>query len=140
MQAFVRISDSQIRIRAEVSQPDIVIVLDPGLLHIIKVTSGLKKGGLIVVNTKDVNSIPEEITHGWKVATIDADSIAREVLGVPIVNTTMLGAAIKASGVVLIESIEEPLKERFGKIAEKNLNAMKRAYDETLIKEPVSNG
>ena len=140
MQAFVRISDSQIRIRAEVSQPDIVIVLDPGLLHIIKVTSGLKKGGLIVINTKDVNSIPEEITHGWKVATIDADSIAREVLGVPIVNTTMLGAAIKASGVVLIESIEEPLKERFGKIAEKNLNAMKRAYDETLIKEPVSNG
>ena len=140
MQAFVRISNSPIRIRAEVAQPDIVIVLDPGLLKIINVTAGLKKSGMVVINTKDVESIPKEVSSGWQVASIDADSIAREMLGVPIVNTTMLGAAIKASGVVKIESIETPLKERFGKIAEKNLNAMKRAYDETLIKEPVSHG
>ena len=140
VQAFVRISNSPIRIRAEVAQPDIVIVLDPGLLKIINVTAGLKKSGMVVINTKDVESIPKEVSSGWQVASIDADSIAREMLGVPIVNTTMLGAAIKASGVVKIESIETPLKERFGKIAEKNLNAMKRAYDETLIKEPVSHG
>jgi len=54
---------------------------------------------------------------------------------VPIVNTTMLGALIKASGVVKLESIDEPLKKRFGKLAEKNFNAMKRAYEEALVKE-----
>jgi pyruvate ferredoxin oxidoreductase gamma subunit len=51
----------------------------------------------------------------------------------------MLGALIKASGVIKLESISEPLKHRFGKLAEKNLNAMKRAYEETQVKEMVIN-
>ena len=36
---------------------------------------------------------------------------------------------------VKLESVAEPLKQRFGKLAEKNISAMKRAYDETLVKE-----
>jgi pyruvate ferredoxin oxidoreductase gamma subunit len=51
----------------------------------------------------------------------------------------MLGALIKASAVVKLESLAEPLKKRFGKLAEKNLAAMKRAYDETHVKEMVTN-
>jgi pyruvate ferredoxin oxidoreductase gamma subunit len=41
--------------------------------------------------------------------------------------------------VVKLESLAEPLKKRFGKLAEKNLAAMKRAYDETQVKEMVTN-
>jgi len=137
VQAFVRISDQPIRIRAEVTEPDIVMVLDPGLLHIVKVTAGLKKDGLMVVNTRDPGTIPAEIKSAWRVASIDANTIAREVLGVPIVNTTMLGALIKASGAIKMESIEIPLKDRFGKLAEKNLKAMTRAFEETVVKEPA---
>ena len=51
----------------------------------------------------------------------------------PIVNTTMLGALIKATGIVRLESLEEPLQERFGKVAAKNIDAMKRAYEETVV-------
>ena len=80
---------------------------------------------------------PRISAQNYRVAVIDANHIAREVLGVPIVNTTMLGALIKASGVIKLESIAEPLKHRFGKLAEKNLAAMKRAYDETQVKEMV---
>jgi pyruvate ferredoxin oxidoreductase gamma subunit len=138
VQAFIRISDKQIRIRADVTEPDIVVVLDPGLLKIVKVTAGLKKNGLVVVNAKSMDIVPQEIRDNYRVAVIDANLVAKEVLGVPIVNTTMLGALIKASGVVKMESIVEPLKHRFGKIAEKNLNAMKRAYDETQVKELVT--
>ncbi len=139
MQAFIRICDKQIRIRADVTEPDIVVVLDPGLLKIVKVTAGLKKNGLVVVNAKSMDVVPKEIQDNYRVAVIDANLIAKEVLGAPIVNTTMLGALIKASGIVNMESIVEPLKHRFGKIAEKNLNAMKRAYDETQVKEMVTN-
>ena len=139
MQAFIRICDKQIRIRADVTEPDIVVVLDPGLLKIVKVTAGLKKNGLVVVNAKSMDVVPKEIQDNYRVAVIDANLIAKEVLGAPIVNTTMLGAIIKASGIVNMESIVEPLKHRFGKIAEKNLNAMKRAYDETQVKEMVTN-
>ena len=65
-----------------------------------------------------------------RVATVDAERIANEELGRPITNTTMLGALVKVTGVIKPESIEEPLKKRFGRIAEKNLNAFKRAYEE----------
>ncbi|MEE8194233.1 MAG: 2-oxoacid:acceptor oxidoreductase family protein [Dehalococcoidales bacterium] len=134
VQAFVRIdSHNPIRLRAEVTEPDIVVVLDPGLLNIVNVTSGLKEGGLLVVNTR--RDIAPELRAGWRVATIDATTIARELLGVPIVNTTMIGALVKASGVVKLESLFEPLRSRFGRLAEKNINAMKKAYEETLVKE-----
>jgi pyruvate ferredoxin oxidoreductase gamma subunit len=135
VQAFIRISDKPIRIRAEVTQPDIVVVLDPSLLQIAKVTSGLKAGGLVVVNAKTAASVPQEIREHYRIATIDANRIARETLGAPIVNTTMLGALIKASGIISLDSVTEPLKHRFGKVAEKNVNAMKRAFEETSIEE-----
>jgi len=43
------------------------------------------------------------------------------VLGVNIVNTTMLGALLKATGVVEMEAVKEPLQERFGRLAERSL-------------------
>jgi pyruvate ferredoxin oxidoreductase gamma subunit len=134
VQAFVRTDDKPIRIRAEVRQPDVVVVLDPGLLSIVDISSGLKEKGVIIVNTK---STPEEIKsrfgNRWSVATIDASAIAIKTLGVPIVNTTMLGAIVKVTGVVKMSSLEEPLKHRFGERAGRNLEACKRAYEMTVI-------
>jgi pyruvate ferredoxin oxidoreductase gamma subunit len=123
-------------VRAEITEPDIVVVLDPGLLNIVKVTSGLKEGGTLVINTRgSFEDIESGLGAKWQLAIIDATSIARELLGVPIVNTTMIGGLIKATEVVKLESLFEPTKKRFGRLAEKNINAMKKAYEETLIKE-----
>ncbi len=135
--AFDRISPREpIRVRAEVKEPDVVIVLDPTLLRVINVTSGLKDTGLLIINTrKTPQDIKSALGKQWQLALIDAFSIARELLGVPIVNTTMLGALLRATGVVEMESLIEPLKERFGRLAERNINAMKRAYQETVIQE-----
>jgi len=135
--AFVRTdAERPIRVRSEVIQPDIVVVLDPGLLRIVNVTAGLKDGGMVVINTaKQSKQIRQEFGIKGPLATIDATRIARELLGVPIVNTTMIGALLKATGVVKSESLLEPLKHRFGRLAEKNIAAMKRAYQETLVEE-----
>ena len=135
--AFDRISrQDPIRVRAEVKEPDVVIVLDPTLLRVINVTSGLKDTGLLIINTrKTPRDIKSELGNQWQLALVDAFSIARELLGVPIVNTTMLGALLRATGVVEMESLIEPLKERFERLAERNINAMKRAYQETVIQE-----
>ncbi|MBA7618091.1 Pyruvate synthase subunit PorC [subsurface metagenome] len=134
--AFVRInSDEPIRVRAEVAEPDVVVVLDPGLLRIENVTSGLKANGMVVVNTKkQPEQIRQEFSINWSLATVDATTIARELLGVPIVNTSMVGALLRATGVVKLESLFEPLRQRFGRLAERNINAMKRAYEETLVR------
>jgi len=135
--AFDRIDpEKPIRVRAEIREPDVVIVLDPTLLTVVNVTSGLKSGGVLLINTsKDFAAIQKDFPGNWKLALVDASKIAREVLGVPIVNTTMLGAMLKVVDVVKMESLVEPVKERFDRLAEKNLNAMKRAFAETMVKE-----
>lgn len=137
--AFVRISQNKpIKVRAEITQPDVVVVLDPGLLSIVKVTAGLKPDGIVIINTKkSAEQIQKEFGINSTIATVNATRIARETIGVPITNTTMVGAVIKATGVVKAESLLEPLQHRFGRLADKNFAAMKRAYEETLIKEQV---
>ena len=135
--AFDRIDNhSPIRVRAEIREPDVVIVLDHTLLSVVKVTAGLKPKGILIINTsKDFAAIEKDFGSDWKLALVDANTIAREVLGVTIVNTTMLGALLKAIEVVKMDSLIEPIKERFGRIAEKNINAVKRAFAETKVKE-----
>lgn len=137
VQAFDRINSSKpIRVRADVDEPDIVIVLDPTLLRIIDVTSGLKDSGILVVNTsRTMAEVEAEFGTKWKLAAVDAIKIAREELGVPIVNTTMLGALLRAIAVVKTDSLVVPLQQRFERLAERNINAMKRAFEETVVKE-----
>ena len=97
-------------------------------------TDGLKDNGVLIVNTRKP---PAELkaTYGdqWKVATVDASTIARETIGVPIVNTTMLGAILKETNLVNISSLEEPLQERFGDRAARNLKACQAAYERTQV-------
>ena len=135
--AFNRINATEpIRTRSEVSTPDVVIVLDSSLLSIVNPTSGLKKDGVLIINTKkSTEEIRSESGITGRLATVDANTIAQESLGVPIVNTTMIGALIKVTDIIKLESMKEPLERRFGKLAERNLKAMERAYKETLIGE-----
>ena len=134
--AFVRISNEQIRLRAEITEPDIVVVLDPSLLRMINVASGLKARGTFLVNSrKSAEEIKSEFGIKQRLATVDATRIARELLGVPITNTTMIGALIKVTNVVDLESLVNPLKKRFHRLADRNIDAMKRAYEETMVKE-----
>jgi pyruvate ferredoxin oxidoreductase gamma subunit len=135
--AFNRVSESEhIRTRAAVTQPDIVVVLDPGLLGIIDVTSGLKDGGTLIVNSsKRLVDIKLEIGGPWRLAVVNATTIALELLKVPIVNTTMLGALVKTTDIVKLDSLLGPIEERFGKLAQRNIEACKKAYEETSVAE-----
>ncbi len=135
--AFDRISAKQpIRVRAEITEPDVVVVLDPSLLNVVNVTSGLKKKGVLIINTsRPLQDVEPKFGNKWQLAVIDATKIARELLGVNIVNTTMLGALVKATGVVKLDSLLDPIEHRFERLAERNINAMKRAFEETVIKE-----
>ncbi len=129
--AFNRIDDHHIKIRSQIYNPDVVVVLDESLIGMVNVADGLKPEGVLIVNTaKTAKEIAEITKFKGKIATVDGSSIAWKELGVPITNTTMLGAVIKCTNAVKIESVKEPVDHRFGRIANKNLAAMKRAYDE----------
>lgn len=136
VQAFVRVAGQQIRVRSSITEPDVVVVLDPGLLKIVDVTSGLKSGGIVVINTtKTAQQIRDEFKIKARIATVGAVKIAQEVLGVPITNTTMIGAMLRARDIVKIESLSDPLKQRFGRLGDRNIESMKRAYAETIVEE-----
>jgi pyruvate ferredoxin oxidoreductase gamma subunit len=132
--AFCRISDEPIRIRANIYEPDIVVVLDSSLLKIVNVAAGLKPNGILITTSKDA---PEKVKGDLKIkqrlAVVDAAKIAMEVLGLPITNTTLLGSLVRAWEVVKKESFVHPLKERFGRIAEKNIAAFEQAYQATVL-------
>jgi pyruvate ferredoxin oxidoreductase gamma subunit len=134
VQAFNRVDTKEpVRIRADVTTPDVVVVLDPSLLSIVNVTSGLKKGGKVVVNTKKTaQQIKTEFKINFPVAVVNATKIAKEVLGVNIVNTTVLGAVIKVTGVVKKESTYSPLQKRFGKLGDRNIKTMETAYEQVI--------
>jgi len=128
--AFNRIADKPIKIRSGIYEPDVVVVLDPSLIGLVNVLDGLKKEGLLVINTtKAPEIIRHQLNYKGRMGILDATSIAREELGVSIANTTMIGAVIKATGAISIESVNEPVKERFGRLADRNIKALRRAFE-----------
>ncbi|MGR3319697.1 MAG: pyruvate ferredoxin oxidoreductase subunit gamma [Candidatus Anammoxibacter sp.] len=136
VQAFARISDKQIRLRSQVYNPDYIIVQDPTLLSVIDVFSGMKKKGLVIINSKKK---PSEFKKGSSAAasatimTIPAAEIAMEILGRPIMNTTLLGAFSAASKAISLEGIQKALCNKFSQdIADKNFQAAQKAYDYIL--------
>ena len=134
--AFLRISNEFIRTRTPIDEPDVVVVLDPGLLHAVDVTSGLKKSGKIVINSrKPPTELKSEFGFQWPVAAVNATAIAKETIGVPITNTAVIGALLKVTEAVKLDSVVEQLHERFGARASGNIEAMKRACQETVIEE-----
>ncbi len=134
--AFARVDDRPVRVRYKVYAPDVVIVLDPSLLDIANPTEGIRASGTLIINSsKQPEELKKELSYTGRIAVVDAGRIAREVLGLPITNTTMVGALLKGANLLSVAALEEPFKSRFGKIASRNIEAMKRAFEETTVVE-----
>lgn len=132
--AYLRVSDAPICLREKIDHPDVVVVLDPSLMATVDVCEGLKQGGTLLINSPASRAGEFDALRGrYRLALADADRIALEVLGVPIVNTAMVGALVKTTGIVQRASLEEPLRHRFGRLAEKNLKAIERAGEEAVL-------
>jgi pyruvate ferredoxin oxidoreductase gamma subunit len=93
LRAFTRISDRPIRRHDGVTDPDLVVVIEPSVLHEVDVTEGLKPGGVLLVNAEEV---PPELA-GLPVRLVPATRLAAEQ-GTTFANIVMLGAAASALG------------------------------------------
>jgi pyruvate ferredoxin oxidoreductase gamma subunit len=140
IRTFTRISDSAINIHSPVSNPEIVVVIDPTLLETVDVTEGLGDDGILVVNTPEGPSAIRKKTgfKKGKVATCDATKISLDTLGIPMPNTPMIGALLKVNPVVPVETLEEKVRHKFlKKIGEEktnaNIKAIRRAYEEVKV-------
>lgn len=131
VEAYCRIDERPIHVRQQVYEPDMLIVLDSSLFEAVDVTKGLKKGGIIIVNT---NKKPEElgISKNFKIHTADATMVALKIFSADIVNTPMLGAFAAATKMIRVESIYKAVEERFAgkeKLIQLNKEAVKEVYD-----------
>lgn len=138
IKGYTRISDGPVKMHSAVYHPDIVIVLDPTLLEAIDVCEGLKEKGVVIVNTPlspaELESQQQSL-KGKNLWTIDGNSISRDEIGRAIPNMPMLGALIKATGIVKLETVKENIKKEFSRkftpqVLEGNLKAVERAYRE----------
>lgn len=136
VQAFLRLQEEYIDLRCEVYTPDHVIVLDPSLLNSVDVTKGLKKGGTILLNSdRDPKTFTE--FSDFKVGTIDASAIAvKHGLGSrqhPIVNTAILGAFARQTGLCSIDSVAEAIIGEVPFKLEENAQASRDAFDQIMM-------
>lgn len=131
--AFLRIDREPIQLRVNIYRPDHLVVLDPTLIGAVDLTSGLKPNGWILINS---HQSPEafEGLRGFRIATVDATSIAIQYgLGSrtnPIVNTAILGAFSKITGLVGIDSIALAIREEIPVRKDENARAAREAYHE----------
>jgi pyruvate ferredoxin oxidoreductase gamma subunit/2-oxoisovalerate ferredoxin oxidoreductase gamma subunit len=137
VRAFARISDEEIHLRSEIYTPDIVIVLDESIMDVIDITTGLKKEGTLLINTRRK---PDEFSFSktFKVATVDATAIAlhHEILvgGIPVVNTPILGAVPRILNQVTLPSIQKVITKKWKTdLAKRNVAATKDAYEQTEV-------
>lgn len=137
--AYLRFDDKTIRRHTNIYNPDCVICIDPTLPESVNIFDGVADNSTLVMCTK--KSL-EEIKIDPKIKKVglcDGVSIALEVIGrrPPITNTIMLGALIKTTGIIAIESINNSMGEMAFRdaILEKNIEAAKKGYDETKLYE-----
>lgn len=141
IQAFNRISATKLYRHENVSAPDAVVVLDPTLLDAVSVMDGLKDDGVLVVNSsEDPSTIRAKVgaPTSIKVYTVDATKIATESIGRPITNTAMVGALVKATGLVDYRNVRDELESMFSgrfraSVVQGNLKALDRAYEEVKV-------
>ncbi len=144
VQSFDRLSDEPITIHCGVTNPSVVVVLDPTLIGTVDVTQGLPENGAIIINTSETaKNIKAKLglTKG-KVYTVDASAISRDTIGKDIPNTPMLGALAKVTGLINFERMVEDNRKKLTlkfknkpEVIEGNIKSIQRAYEEVKGEE-----
>ncbi len=140
LRAYNRLSANPIAIHCQVTNPDVVVVVDPTLMGSVDVTEGTPDNAIFIINTHEK---PAEIKRklglgkAQKVYTLNATKIAFDTIKRPLPNTPLLGALAKVAGLIDMDDLISDLKRSFSKkfteqVVSANLEAVKRAYEEVV--------
>jgi len=133
VQAFARVSSEPVRLKCAIENPNFVLVQDVSLIGIVDLLKGIEKDGKILINTeKSMEELGWEIDRSLDVYTFPATKTALEVLGKPLMNTSMLGALAEICKEISVESLQKAVKDKFpGELGEKNARAVQVANEKT---------
>lgn len=132
IEAYARIDNKPIRTREQVAHPNILIVQDPTLLETVDVAKGCDLTTKVIINSsKDKSKLKIKLPEK-NIYVIDATKIALEQLGRNIVNTVILGAFAKTTGLASLPSLKQAISQKFHEKGEtlinKNIKAIEQAY------------
>lgn len=137
IRCFNRLSTNKISTYCGITNPQIVVVVDPTVMETVDVTEGVKDDGILIINTHyDPATIRKKTgVAGRKIYTIDATHISLDALGRFMPNIPMLGALLSVTGLLSKEEAIEFLTSSFGKkfpkkVVDSNIVALDRAYEE----------
>ncbi|MFX1333718.1 MAG: 2-oxoacid:acceptor oxidoreductase family protein [Promethearchaeota archaeon] len=133
--ADVRIADEHVKTHAPVitANTHSWIVLEPSLVETMPFEE-ISPGTIIVVNSREVPPALKN-RRDLKIGKVDAVDIARECglvkSGTMMVSIIMLGAWVKATGVVSLEELINATKHQFGEgeLAKANIRSLKMAHE-----------
>jgi len=124
-ESYARIGPEKIYDRGELVFPDVIMVFHPQVITMQKsytapFYSGLKDGGIILINTTDdlLSEADHERLNAKKVTVynVDATSMALEIGGTELsTNMAMIGACAGVTKVVTLEGLDAAIQDRFGK-------------------------
>lgn len=127
---FLRLSNTPIRRKTQVYNPDILMIFDDTLVHLPATYAGLKEGGTIIINsTKSAGELGIPAQAG-EIAIIDASGISEKLFGKNMPNTSMLGALAKVTDLVNRDLLFDEIAAAFD---EQNRVAAQIAYDSVVI-------
>jgi 2-oxoacid:acceptor oxidoreductase gamma subunit (pyruvate/2-ketoisovalerate family) len=133
VQAFTRVDDKPIREKTQVYNPDLMMVIDPTLLKLNTLFSGLKPNGILIVNRS--TALKTRLDPNMSLAgVVNATQIAMEEIGRDIPNTCLLGALAATTQWVKLESIIQSMGEYLsGDMLQKNIRSVERGFKEVKI-------
>lgn len=132
---FLRVDDTPILLKCQIKNPDHEIIFDLALADQQEVFRELKPGGIVLINTNhDIESFRE--WRRFKVGLTNASAIARSAGLGDTFNTAILGAYIRLTGLVKMETLLSVVRGTVPSKVEANVQALQRAYEEVKIYQP----
>ena len=132
--AHIIVDDQPVLLNCYVYEPDIIVVFDDNLIDMgVDVAEGCTEDTVLVLNTARPEMVDKYRRAGSfrRICVCDATGAAVKNIGLNIPNSAMLGALAR-TGVVSIDAVCSALRDSFGKVGEKNVNAARDAYENTV--------
>ena len=128
---FVRVSDKQIYLKCDVDRPNHLVLFDKSLLNKEEINAQVVPGGYVLLNGD--GSFQPGALKNYRVGRIDALEISREMGLGSIVNTAILGAYVRVTEIVRLETLIKVIGETISTATEVNIAAAKEAYEKATI-------
>lgn len=132
---FLRVDEKPILLKCQIKHPDHVVIFDLALADETEVLAEVKPRGIVLINTnRDISHFRK--WRGFRVGLVDAGGIAQSTGLGHTFNTAILGAYVRLTGLVKMETLLSVVRAMVPSKLEANLQAVRRSYEEVRIYQP----